>query len=269
MIARKYSTREKSKLKHHNRLRIFMKIAFRLCELADQRMYSGWKQSKWLRGALGEELKFVNYRKTFVECVQKVIDERRDSNINCLLDVLLADEELSQTEIVSTVIGFIVLGYDRLSSSTCLALADLASRSEIQKIVREEIKQNESKKSPLLESLILESQRLRPAVPLIAKWMTVGVPLVGFYIPPESSVFLYLSGTSRDANQYPKPDNFDINRTNLSEQRNEKSLSTTITKAVVESLVTKYRLKVDNENVEVGSGITARPIRCKIRFESQ
>lgn len=244
--------------------------------MADQRIFCGWKQNKFLRRVFGEEWKFANYRKSFAECVKKVIDERCDDNSradSCLLDVLITDGRLNQTEIISTLIGFIVLGYDRLSSSTCLALLDLAKRDNIQENIFDEIKQFESNEDhssmPLLEGLILESQRLRPAVPLITKWTNVGIPLVGFFVPAESSVLLYLNGTSRDANHFTNPDNFDINRTKLGKafgsNQNEQSLPMTFTKTVLENLVKRYRLKLDSESL--GYGITTRPISCKIHFE--
>lgn len=227
-------------------------------------MYSGWKQNKWLRNVLGEESAVDKCRNEFAELLRQALNEKRDKRVGgvkCLLDFLLDDGKLSQEEIVSTLAGFIILGYDRLSSSTCLALIELARNTNIQQQIRKEIKVPIESTQPMksLENFILQTQRAHPAVPVMSKRITEGIPLRGFFIPPDSSVLLYLEGMGRDAKRFPDSNG---NRENLGDtfggQRHELNLPMTVMKAVLGNLIAKYRLEMEKENVEMGCGVSRR-----------
>lgn len=241
-------------------------------------MYSGWKQNKWLRNVLGEETNIAKYRNVFAKFLQRVLEKRDkgDRNVNCLLDVLLADGELSQEEIMSTLVGFIVLGYDRLSSSTCLVLVKIARSMDLQQKLREDIKLSiefpgAEKRMLSLGKLIFETQRLHPAVPVLSKWITEGIPLNGFFIPPETSVFLYLEGTSRATEHFSNLDKFDENRKHLSDtfDGQRQNLPMTVMKAVLGNLVAKYQLGIEEEDVEMGCGVSLRFTGARVSFKSQ
>jgi cytochrome P450 len=112
-----------------------------LLQMADQRVYSGWKQNKLFRNVLGEESKVEKHKKALAKCVKKVLDEKRAANweksrtTQCLLDELMTIERFSEEEIATTLEAFIVLGYDRLSASTCSALLELSQREKVQETI--------------------------------------------------------------------------------------------------------------------------------------
>lgn len=222
--------------------------------MADQRIYSGWKQNKWFLDVLGEESKVAKHRSVLAERVRKVLNEKRES---CLLDALLADERLSQDEVEATVVGFIVLGYDRLASMVCLALLQLSKCGDVQESA--------------LENILLETQRLHPATSVVGKWITEGVALNGCFIPPNTSVLLYLHGTGRDVQRFENPDQFDINRTNLAEtfgaSRHETNVPMTVMKVLLGNLVRKYRLSAGKDVAGIDSGLTLRTNALRVNLK--
>lgn len=251
--------------------------------MADQRIYSGWKQNKWLANVLGEESKVAKQQNVLTQCVKKILNEKRVRNsrdVSCLLDVLVTNEELSQDEIAATVVGFIVLGFDRLASTTCFALIELSKQVEAQEKIRREIGENfpiESqaaiKSLKSLGSFLLETHRLYPAASVIAKWITEGVALSGFFIPPNSSILLYLSGTARDAQRFSNPEKFDTNRRHLNEtfgaSSHENNMPMTVMKVLVGNLVKNYQLRRGKEEVKIGSGLTLRADGVRMNIKSR
>lgn len=252
-------------------------IISRLCQLADRRVYSGWARNKWLSDVLGETSKIAKHRNVFTQYVKEVLTEERDGDVTCLLDALVY-EGLSEDEIASTLLAFIILGYDRLASTTCFALMELSNQHEALKKIRNEINTQidsvqrlESMKS--LESFLLETQRLHPVTSVISKWVTEGIPLCGYFIPPNTSVQLYLYGTGRDAYQFSAPEKFDMNRKNLNQvfganKRDEGSVPMTIMKSLVAHLCVNYQFKMEKENVAVGSGLTMRAEGVRFNVKS-
>ena len=246
--------------------------------MADHCVYSGWKQNKWLLNVLGEELKIEKCLSVLTQCVKKVLNEKRDESVRdqgCLLDALLTSGMLSQDEIVSTLVGFIVLGYDRLSSTTCFALSEFAEKSQIQDEIHREIKLSSMEavnSMTTLDCFLSETHRLYPATSVVTKWITQGIPLNGFFIPPNSSVILYLHGTGRDEQRFQSPDKFDINRRNLHNifegKRYEFNLPMMVMKILLGNLVKKYRFGTEKDKVEIGSGITlrAKSVRVNLRL---
>lgn len=243
-------------------------IICRLCQMADQRIYSGWKQNKWFSNVLGEESKVAKHRNVLAERVRKVLNEKRES---CLLDALLTREGLSQDEVESTVSGFIVLGYDRLASTLCFAIMQLSQNLEAQERIYREFTKNHG--SEALQSFMLEVQRLFPATPVISKFINEGVALNGYFIPPNTSVLLYLSGTGRDVHRFQLPDQFDMNRKNLAESfgasRLEKNVPMTVMTVLLGNLVRKYQLRMGKEDVRIGSGLTLRTNAVRVNVKSR
>lgn len=245
--------------------------------MADQRVYSGWKQNEWLLNVLGEKSKVAAYRNVLTQRVKKVLNEKRDKSTrqqSCLLDVLVAGKRLSPEEIASTLVGFIVLGYDRLASTTCFALLEISKHSEIQEgIYNEILKAPLDTTNSLLDNFLLETQRFYPATSVIKKWITEGVPLNGFFIPPNSSVLLYLNGTSRDVQRFEIPDEFDTHRKNLSDtfggRRHEANFPMTVMKVLLGNLVKKYQLRMEKETVDIGIGITLRSNQVRVNLRAR
>lgn len=253
-------------------------IICRLCQMADQRVYSGWKQNKWLLNVLGAELKVDKCLSVLTQCVMKVLNEKRDESVRdqgCLLDTFVASAVLTQDEIVSTLVGFILLGYDRLAATTCFALSELSRRSQIQEKIHREINVNSIEAMNSLTTLdcfLQETHRLYPATSVVTKWITQGIPLNGFFIPPSSSIILYLHGTGRDEQRFACPDNFDMNRKNLfntfGEKTHKPNLPMMVMKALLGNLLKQYRLRQEKKNIEIGSGITLRAnsVRLNLRL---
>lgn len=238
-------------------------------------MYSGWKQNKWLLNVLGEELKVESCQNVLTECVKKVLNEKRaerSRETRCLMDVLVANEELSENTIASTLVAYIVLGYDRVSSATTFALMELSKQSEAQETIHRQAKVNSSE---MLDNFVLETQRLYPSTSVIIKWITEGVPLNGYFIPPNSSLLIYLNGTGRDEARFLNPDEFDVSRKNLQsdtfgENRSENSLPTTLMKVILGNVVKKHQLTMDKaSDVRIGSGITMRTNALRLNVKSR
>lgn len=227
-------------------------------------MYSGWRQNKWLLNVLGEESKVESCQNVLTRCVKKVLNEKRAEGTretSCLMDVLVSSEEFDENTIASTLSAFIVLGYDRLSSATTFALMELSKQTEAQETIYRQAKVNSSE---MLDNFVLETQRLYPSTSVIIKWISEGVPLNGYFIPPESSLLIYLNGTGRDANRFLNPDDFDVSRKNLQigifgGNLSEISLPTTIMKVVLGIIVKKFQLSIGKErDIRICSGITMR-----------
>ncbi|CRL08036.1 CLUMA_CG020963, isoform A [Clunio marinus] len=264
--------------KSESRQHEIFEAAEKLCQMVDQRICSGWKQYKWLSNVLGEESKMLKQKSILTEWVKMVLQTKRDNrdqNVSCLLDALVANRSLTQDEIVSTIVGFIVLGYDRLASATCSALLELSKQVEVQEKIRKEIRNNaiiSTNTSQLLETFLMETQRLYPSVSVVNKWITVGIPLNGFFIPPNSSVLLYLYGIGHDAQRFSNPDECDIYRMNLAEtygiNRHEFSMPMTVIKVLVGNLLKKYQLREGKDKVEIGSGLALRMSGVRISIKS-
>lgn len=244
--------------------------------MADQRVYSGWKQNKWLLNVLGEDLKVGKCLNVLTQCMKKVLNEKRDESTGdqgYLLDALLTCEMLSQYEIASTLVVFIVLGYDRLASTTCFALKELSIQTQTQQKILREIKVNTAEALSLLKTLecfLNETKRIYPATSVVTKWITQGIPLNGFFIPPNSSVILYLHGTGREEHRFQSPDNFDMKRTNLCDtfggKRHEPDLPMTVMMVLLRNLIERFQLSADKGRVEIGSGITLRANTVPVNF---
>jgi cytochrome P450 len=234
--------------------------------MADEQIYSGWKQNKWLRDVLGVQSKVEKLRSVFTQCVRKTLSARRDEDgrhVSCLLDELTAREALSPDEIVSTIVSFIVLGYDRVSSASCVALLSLTKQPSLQQVIQKEIRQHTldcSKSLRSFDHFLLESQRLYPATSCISKWIKEGVPLDGFFIPPNSSVFVYLRGTGLIA-QSENSELLNLDRASSyrnSEEINTNYLPMTLVKALVGIIVQNYQLKEDKFTADIRFGVPTK-----------
>lgn len=200
---------------------------------------------------LGEQSKMEKHRKVLDGCVREVLNKKRATN-STLLDMLVANEELTYEQVSATVVAFIVLGFDRLSIATCLALREL---SRDKKLVEQFQKTDSIESMKPLESFLSECHRLHPTTPIISKHITKGVPLDRFFIPPDTSCLLF--DTGRDQQRFKDADNFDVNQ-NLSNRMNVPMM---LTAAVISSLVRKYKLMTD----KVGGGLALRLEKEKMR----
>jgi cytochrome P450 len=242
-------------------------IICRLCQMADEQIYSGWKQNKWLTDVLGVQSKVEKLHSVFTQCVRKTLSARRDvdgQHVSCLLDALTATEALSPDEIVSTIVSFIVLGYNRVSTASCSALKELTKQSKSQQIIQKEIMQHTLERPSSLgsfERFLLETLRLYPATAYFSKWITEGVPLNGFFIPPNSSVLVYLRGTALDA-QIKNPEKFDMDRANplgnFGDEILVNNLPMTLVKGLVGNVVQKYQLKEAEVKDAIETGTSSK-----------
>jgi cytochrome P450 len=181
------------------------------------------------------------HRKLLDGCVRKVLNEKRATK-SSLLDMLVA-EELSYEEVSATVVAFIVLGFDRLSTATCAALTEASrDRKQLEQFRAVSFESIESLKP--LESFMSECHRRHPPTPIIAKHISQGVPLNGFFIPPQTSCLL-LFGAGRD--QLKDPDNFDTDR-NLSQAFGYRMDVPMMLTAIVTASLTRHKLMMDKSD---------------------
>jgi cytochrome P450 len=235
---------------------------------------------------LGEESKVTRHQNVIIQCVKKVLNERREKirsndDASCLLDALLAYEDLCDEKIASTVAGFILMGFDRLASTTCFALLELSKQFEVQMKISREIDGNvqiaslEAVKSmKVLENFLLETQRLYPATSVVSKWITEGIALNGYFVPQNTSVLLYLNGTGRDYQRFNNPDQFDVTRKNLAEtfgsNQTDFDVPMAVMKVLVGNLLKKYQMRMEkNSNVVIGSGNTLRLNGIKVNVRTR
>jgi cytochrome P450 len=263
---------------------LIFSIISRLCQMADHRIYSGWRQNKWLLDVLGEQSKVRCFQNVFTQCVKKVLNEKRDESgrdVSCLLEALVANKELSQDDIASTLTCFIILGYDRLATTLCFSLLELAKQTPVQHNIRHEVEKSTPIKSfaqlmslKALGNFVNEIHRLYPAVSCIPKWITVGIPLEGHFIPPNSSVFVYLNGTGRDAQRFDRPDHFNADRENLTETFGGKNhldinLPSTLMKVQLANLVKRYSFSAQKGEVEIGNGLSLRLNEVRVNVKAR
>lgn len=252
--------------------------------MADQQMYCGWRQSKWLLNVLGSESKVTKCHDVFTRYVRKVLNEKRDKRarvVSCLLDVLVDYRELSDDEIMSTLVGFIVLGYDRLSSAIFFALLEFSRQKfKAQGKFLREIEGNQPidsteklNKLMTLDNFLIGVQRLYPGPSAVIKWIPLGIPLNGFFLPPNSSILLYLRGTGRGSQDTWKDDSFFTAQASLSDifggRRHEINLPMTVMKVLMGNLVKRYQLKMEEGEFFIGCGLTLRPTMTKKKFKSK
>lgn len=193
------------------------------------------------------------HRKVLDECVKKVLNEKRAAgHSNSLLDMLVADEKLNYEEVSATLVAFIVLGFDRLSTATCFALKELSRDKKTFNTIRQEIGDKrlntfETLKSiKMLESFLSETHRL----PTIFKHTTVGIPLNGFFIPPDTSVLLYVQGTGRDPQRLKNPDSCDASCKNLSVDGYQMDVPMMLTAVFICFFVRNYKFMDQPDNHE-------------------
>jgi len=225
--------------------------------MADQRCCSGWKQYNLLRQFVGEEKKFAAFYGVLSESVMKAIEEKRSNHkrqeVACMLDVLVADESLTGSEIASTLIDFVLLGFDRISSIVSFALLEL---------FRSHSSQQQQKASVDLDSFLMEVLRFYPAPAIICKFIAEGVPLSGYFIPPQTTVLVNLLGTGRDPQRHQHPDKFDIHRKQLAygdRRFGSNALPLSIAKALIGQLLGKHQFRLHSDEPQMLCGITMRP----------
>lgn len=244
-------------------------IKFSLCQLADQRSYSGWRQSTLLLNLMGEHAKWHGAYSKLIKAISEDSDQK--SGIPSLLDTL-KQENLNDDQCYATTAAFIVLGYDRLATSVTCALMELSKSQENTKIILNEIKSNNSENGiklnalSSLNELLTETQRFHPATSIISKWITDCVPLNGYFIPPNTSVLIYLYGTGRINTN---TDKFDMmRRDQLDIYGGVDSLPMTITKAIVAHVINSFHLNLGKGEVTMANGITLRPKNLKLSVSS-
>lgn len=235
---------------------LLISVICRLSQMTGQ-TYAGWTQNKWLSNVLGVKSKVAKCQRVYTQCVETILNEKRDEIAqapSCLLDALISRDEVTVEEISATLLGFIVLGYDRLSTAVCSSFAEIARHKEIRTTVCNEINENHPidstekvDKLMSLHKLLLEMQRLHPSPAYITKWIETGVPLNGFFLPPCSSILLYLNGVGRDQ-RFQHPDNFSLTRQDAIDtfggRRQEFDFPLTVMKVLLGNLLKSYQFEM-------------------------
>lgn len=143
---------------------------------------------------------------TMREYIEKLVEARRENPQDDIVGRLVsADEKLSMNELVSTCVTLFVAGHETttnlISNGMFLLLKNPAQKEQLQE------------NPDLIESALEEMLRYEPSVPRAWRIAREDVAINEQSIKAGSLIFPILSAANRDPQQFPNPDNFDIDRT--------------------------------------------------------
>ncbi|XP_050306331.1 uncharacterized protein LOC126743337 [Anthonomus grandis grandis] len=216
-----------------------------MCEIVAVRILSFWKNSNWLFPLSVEykrqqkNLKILHgFTNSVIEKRKKELESRKYMNnleeVDSLgrkrkkvfLDLLLesSDNNLSQDDIRDEVDTFMFAGHDTTSSAITSGILLLSERPDIQKSVRDELKEiigsnrdrpltyNDLQNMTYLELVVKEILRLKPPVPFISRQVTKDIKYKDHIIPKDTMISLFLYGMNRDPAFHQDPDKFNPDR---------------------------------------------------------
>ncbi|XP_046449677.1 LOW QUALITY PROTEIN: cytochrome P450 4C1-like [Daphnia pulex] len=192
----------------------------------------GREHMKLLKQIHGFTSKVIRERKEEIarEEIQKENDDGAPDGIKkrrAFLDLMLLSVkdgvELSDLDIRNEVDTFMFEGHDTTASALVWFLYCMATNSEQQVLVQEELNEvfgdsdrpctmEDTTKLKYLDCCIKESLRLYPAVPNITRYMSEDSELGGYKIPSGASVSLQIYALHRNEEFFPDPDVFNPDR---------------------------------------------------------
>lgn len=139
---------------------------------------------------------FRKYANLFIETRRSELEADSSANRKDLLSLLLADNSLSNKELIADVYMFLLAGHETTANTVTFALQVLATRPDIQQKVYEEscavldgVDSDDyySKYRDLkyARAVFEETLRVYPAVISIPKWTTTDVEIGGFNVPAQ------------------------------------------------------------------------------------
>ena len=171
----------------------------------------------------------------FQGVAKKIIKSRRQQGLTGRKDLLhlmmIANEEttvegvskLSDEEIVSQSVLFLLAGYETSSNTLSFTLYHLALNPDVQDMLRKEIIQamESNAKKPLYEAVqsieyldcvIMEAQRLYPATVQVNRECRGDYDLNGIHIPSGTEIVIPLYALHHDPDAWQDPEKFDPER---------------------------------------------------------
>ena len=161
-----------------------------MCQLSDQKQFTGFKQHWWLARLGADENKQKQCRQTIAAKALEIMENGNKSISNySVLSALLStqqtstetvDTPMTNDEIVDAFVDFIVLGYDRLASTIGFALYELAKNPIEQEKLYDELKDHKGDDLTglnQLECVLRETMRMYPAAGIINRFVKEGIPL--------------------------------------------------------------------------------------------
>ncbi|MBN3323954.1 CP27A protein, partial [Atractosteus spatula] len=141
--------------------------------------------------------------------------ERGDPVEGDYLTYLLKSQQLTQSEIYSSVTDLLLAGVDTTSNTLTWALYHLARDQELQNSVYREVSgvvpgdhipnAVDLEKMPLVKAVIKEVLRLYPVVPANSRTLQTDLVLGEYYIPSKVFIILCHYAASREESQFPDP----------------------------------------------------------------
>jgi hypothetical protein len=166
--------------------------SLRLTKLADELVYSGLKQSAIIRSLLLDNAKHAKSRANFIMHIRDSLTTDNNLTANSVFKVLM--QQHPQANAATFIAIFIILGYDRFSVAFTSMVLELAKDAELQEQLCSEIRANGRyfMTCANLERFLVAQMAKIPVTPVAVKVHDVGVPLDGFFVPPNTGTLLYL-----------------------------------------------------------------------------
>lgn len=161
--------------------------------MADSRIYSGPIQSSILRTITGEERRFISARNRISQIISTHLKSTDTKAVSYSVydDICARFPDIDPSPLIET---FVLLGYDRFSIAFTNMIIELSKNSELQDEICSEIREHQRNfiKSAKLHKFLMEQLPTHPIMPVVTKTTQAGVPLTGYFIPPNTGVLLYL-----------------------------------------------------------------------------
>jgi len=161
--------------------------------MADSRIYSGLMQSSIIRTIFGEERRFHSARNRISQIISTHLKSTDAKAVSYSVydDICARFPNIDPSPLIE---AFVLLGYDRFSIAFTNMIIELSKNAELQDEICSEIRENQRNfmKSTKLHNFLVQQLPAHPIMPVVTKITKTGVPLTGYFIPPNTGVLLYL-----------------------------------------------------------------------------
>ncbi|XP_035723788.1 cytochrome P450 315a1, mitochondrial-like isoform X1 [Vespa mandarinia] len=154
--------------------------------------------------------RFVESADSALSIVRTLVPEMVRLGGDGLLQTMM-DEGIRDDDLVRIVTDFIIAAGDTTAFSTQWMLFLLGSDPKLQEKLYESIKNLSSKeilRDSLIKGVIKETLRLYPIAPFITRYLPEDNVIGGYFVPKGELLLLSLYSSSRDATNFPRPNEF-------------------------------------------------------------